>query len=402
MKRIGNIWHNVVDVENGVQSVIDGTRYKRYQLEVQKFLFTDDEVKNNPSLWHMVDKEKARKYSAKLCKSLDDGTWKHKEPKHRRRFCRNRASSKGKWRDLYVPSLDDHIVGHMVMSASMDAFTKGMHQNCCGSVPGRGIKHVNKSVKKWFIHDKECRYFVKLDIRHFFDNIDSEILFSVLRSKIKDERVLDVFRQIINSAPTPCPVGYYTSPWLANLYLEELDWYAEQSLFKERRGKRIKYVRHYLRYVDDILLVGTSKSDLEKAVRAIQKWLFENRRLKVKPEWEIKAIGKHVIEDGQRKMKNGTYWCDIGGYKFCKDSTILRDGIYLSSKRLAKKMHKQKYYTYHQSASINSRIGWARHCDSKNFIRKDIEPYVNISTARRIVSDVDKIRKRLPGATAKH
>lgn len=386
MKRLGNIWPDVIDIENGIEAIIEGTRYKRDQREVQNLLYSAEAVEADKSLWHRVDRDKAKKYAEHLCECLISGTWHHETPKYRRQYCRNRASSKGKWRDLYIPCLDDHIVAHMVMAASMEAFMRGMHPHCCGSVPGRGIKHVNITVRKWFMKDRSCRYFVKLDIRHFFDSIDRERLLSVLKRKIKDETVLSIFAQIIDSAPISCPVGYYTSPWLANLYLEEFDWFIEQNLYKERRGKRIKFVRHYLRYVDDILLVGTSKRDLEKAIHAIKDWLRENRGLEIKPTWEIKEIGKHEMINGEWKMKPGTYWCDIGGYKFCKDATIMRDGIYLATKRMAKKMGKRGTYTLYQCQSINSRIGWASHCNSNNFIKNDIEPYVDINKTRRIIS----------------
>lgn len=392
MKRIGNVWPDVVSISNGIQAIIDGTRFKRGHRDVQWLLYSDEVVQQKPELYHRIDLEKAKPYAEKLTASLISGTWQHSPPRTRRQYCRNRASSRGKWRNLCIPILDDHIVAHMVMNASMEAFMRGMHPHCCGSVPGRGIQHVNRTVRRWMQNDKACRYFVKLDIRHFFDSIDRDTLMEVLRSKIKDKKALDVFEQIIDSAPVPCPIGYYTSPWFANLYLEKFDWFVEQQLYKERRGKRIKYVRHYLRYVDDVLLLGTSKRDLEKAVAEIKAYLKETRGLEIKDSWEIKAIGKHDGEDWQ--MRPGTYWCDIGGYKFCKDSTVLRDGIFLSARRLARTMHKRGYYTEHQSYGINSRVGWASHCDSRNFIRDDIEPYVDIPTTRRIVSDVGKIRKQ--------
>lgn len=394
MKRFGNLWPEVIDPDNGVRAIIEGTRFKRSQREVQRLLYSAEAVAEDSTLWHRIDPAKARPYAEKLCEELAAGAWKHQEPRHRRQFCRNRASNGGKWRDLYIPTLDDHIVAHMVMDASMDAFLRGMHPHCCGSVPGRGIAHINRNVQKWMRHDKELRYFVKLDIRKFFDSIERDRLMAVLERKIKDRNVLAVFAQIIDSAPIACPVGYYTSPWLANLYLEELDWFIDQQLYKERRGKRIKFVRRYARYVDDCLLAGTSRRDLEKAVRAIEDWLWTRRRLTIKPTWEIKSIGKHEIIDGEWKLKPGTYWCDIGGYKFCKDATVLRDGIYLATRRLARQMGKQKTYTVKQCASINSRLGWASHCDSKTFVKTEIEPFVNLKTTRRIISDVDKKRKR--------
>lgn len=394
MKRINNIWKDVVNPNDALSAVIDGTRFKRGQREVQWLLYSQEMVAENKSLWHRIDKDKAMPYAERLCSDLSEHRWTHKPPRYKHQFCQNRTSNHGKWRDIYIPTLDDHIVAHMVMSASMRAFTRGMHPHCCGSVPKRGIKHVNKTVQRWLKGDKQCRYFVKLDIKKFFDNIDRDILIQVLETKIKDRDVLDVFRQIIDSAPVPCPVGYYTSPWLANLYLEKLDWYVEQQLYKVRRGKRIKYVRHYLRYVDDILLIGTSKADLKKAVFEVRKFLREQRKVDIKDSWEIKAIGSHIVDGGKWKLKPNTYWIDICGYKFCKDSTVMRDGIYFATKRLVKKMSRAEYYTPHQCLSLNSRIGWASHCDSNNFVRNNINPYINITTTRKVIANVDKVREQ--------
>lgn len=399
MKRIKNIWENVLNKNNAYVALVEGTREKRTKREVQKLLFSPEEVADDPTKYHVIDPAKGMEYVDGLINRLRTKSWSHKAPRHRRCFCRNRASSHGKWRDLYVPHLDDHIIHHMIMQESMEAFTRGMHPHCCGSVPGRGIKHIVDTVSHWMHDDLQCRYFVKLDIAKFFDNITADKLEEKLSKKIKDKDMLWAHRQIIRSAQVACPVGYYPSPWYANLYLEDLDWYVEQDLYKERRGKRIKYVRHYLRYVDDILLIGTSKSDMEKAVRAIMKYLADNYSLKVKQSWEIKKIGKHEIIDGKHRLKPGTYWCDIGGYKFCKDSTILRDGIYLATKRLAKKIYKQGYHTVHQCMQINASVAWTEKCDSKKFLENDVYPYVNLKLTRRKISDVDKNRKRRKAET---
>ena len=392
MKRIRDTWKVVVDEDNAFVAIVDGTKHKRGKREVRKLLYDKEKVKANPSLYHKIDPDKGKIYAKKLCGILKKKKWRHKEPRHRRQFCRNRASSKGKWRDLYIPCLDDHIIGHMLMQANMEAFTRGMHPYCCGSVPERGIEFLRKTITHWIRNDKRLRYFVKLDIRKFFDNIDRDKLKAILRTKIKDKDSLWAFDQIIDAAPSACPVGFYTSPWLANLYLEKLDWYIEQELYKERRGKRIKYVTHNLRYVDDILLLGTSRNDMNKAVKKIKDYLKINYGLEIKNCWEIKRIGKH--EESGRKLIKGTCWLDMGGYKFCRDSTILRDGIYLSAKRLSKKMYKAEYYTLHQAQSITSRIGWAKHCDARNFMQDCIMPYVNIKEARRVISYVGKIQKQ--------
>lgn len=389
MKRIRDTFRKATDKQRAVASIIEGTRFKRGKRGVQKLLYDSEKVKQRPELYHQIDPEKADAYANVLTAMLKKKTWRHKRPQCKRQYCPNRTKGKGKWSTLYIPTLDDHIIGHMLIDANKEAFTRGMHPHCCGSVPGRGISRVIELVERWMRDDKQCRYFVKLDIRHFFDNINAEKLKATLRTKIKDPDSLWGLDQIIDSAPVACPVGYYTSPWFANLYLEKLDWYVEQQLYKTRRGKRIKYVRHFLRYIDDILLIGTSRTDLEKAVHGIIAYLRENYQLEIKPEWEIKKIGKH---DGD-KLAKGTYWLDMGGYKFCKDATILRDGIFLSAARLAREMYKASYYTIHQCLSINSKIGWAKHSDHQGFIGKYILPYVNIKQTRRIIGYVAKIEQ---------
>lgn len=393
MKRLGRVWPKILDIDGGVQAVIDGTRFKRGDRAVRRLLYDDDIVAADKNKMGRIDPEKAKSFVEPILDNLRLHKWRHKPPRYKRLYCRNRASSGGKWRDLYIPTLEDHTVAHIIMSACMPAFTTGMHPYCCGSVPGRGIDYVRRTVSHWMQDDAECRYFVKLDIRHFFDSIKGDTLVFKLKDKIKDYHAIYVLKQIIYSGPVACPVGYYTSPWFANLYLQDLDWYIEQELYKIRRGNRIKYVRHYLRYVDDMLLIGTSKHDLEQAVKQIKKQL-RKLGLEIKPTWEIKRIGSHELVNGKWKLKQGTYWCDMGGYKFCKDATILRDGVYLSTKRLAREMAKSGYYTPHQCKSFNAKHGWASKCDSNHFIENDIRPYVNIKTTRRIISDVDKEREQ--------
>lgn len=380
-----------------MSSIIDGTRFKRGKRCVQKLLFGKEAVAEKPELYHQIDPAKARPYAKRLTTALKNKTWHHSAPRLRRKFCANRTHGKGKWRDLYIPTLDDHIVGHMLIKANMRAFMRGMHPFCCGSVPGRGVEFMRKTIAGWMKNDKQMRYFVKLDIRHFFDNIDKDKLLYRLNRKIKDKDSIWGFGEIIVSTPVACPAGYYTSPWFANLYLEPLDWFIEQQLYKTRRGKRIKYVRHYLRYIDDMALFGTSKTDLEKAVHAIIDYLKANYGLEIKPNWEIKRIAQF---DENHDIKRNTYWLDMGGYKFAPGETILRDGIFLSARRLAKMMSKAGYYTAHQCLAVMSKIGWAKHCNSRSFMERFVKPHINIKAIRGIIGYVAKIEKWRRCATA--
>lgn len=186
-----------------------------------------------------------------------------------------------------------------------------------------------------------------------------------------------------------CPVGYYTSPWLANLFLEDLDHFVKQELFKERRGKRIPYVSHYVRYMDDMLLMGNSKRDLEKAVRAIIAFC-QGKGLEIKTCWEIKRIA--ILDDG--KVRKGTYRIDICGYVFGPECTRVRDGIYLSTMRLARKIHRDArandgYMSLADCQGIMSKVGWAEHANSAGMLKR-IDDLVNLDDARGVISNAAK------------
>lgn len=59
MKRIGNIWEDVICLDNALEAIIEGTLYKRSQREVQKLLYDAEDVNRDPSLWHRIDRKRA-------------------------------------------------------------------------------------------------------------------------------------------------------------------------------------------------------------------------------------------------------------------------------------------------------------------------------------------------------
>lgn len=100
-------------------------------------------------------------------------------------------------------------------------------------------------------------YFLKCDIRKFFDNIDHEILKRKLQKVFKEGKMLSLFYQIIDSyEKSPgkgLPLGNQTSQWFAIYYLDGLD-----RLIKEKLQ-----IRYYSRYMDDCVLIHGDKDYLK-------------------------------------------------------------------------------------------------------------------------------------------
>ena len=112
-------------------------------------------------------------------------------------------------------------------------------------------------------------YFLKCDIRKFFDNIDHEVLKNSLTRIVDDDRTLRLLFNIIDSYETASgkgiPMGNQTSQWFALYYLDPLDRLVKEKL-------RIKY---YTRYMDDMILISENKEVLKEALAEMRHVLSE-------------------------------------------------------------------------------------------------------------------------------
>ena len=156
-----------------------------------------------------------------------------------------------KKREIIVPSVEEHLVQHCVMKILKPIFSKGMYEHSYASVPQRGCHKGMEVVKKWIYSDQEnTKYCLKLDIKKYFNNISQEVLIKKLTKKIHDKQFLDLLIKIIKTTEKGLPLGFYTSQWFANFYLQDFDHYVKQQL-------KIKY---YIRYMDDMVLFDIDKT----------------------------------------------------------------------------------------------------------------------------------------------
>ncbi len=139
----------------------------------------------------------------------------------------------------------------------------------------------------------EYPWYLKLDVRKFFDSVHHEALKAQLARMFKDARVLEIFEKIIDSyAASPgrgLPIGNLTSQYFANHFLSGLDHFIKETLRMPAA----------VRYMDDIVLWHRDKSALKHAFRAIVGYVETELECALKPE-VLSASGRGLTFLGYR------------------------------------------------------------------------------------------------------
>ncbi|MGM9726745.1 MAG: group II intron reverse transcriptase/maturase [Prevotella sp.] len=151
----------------------------------------------------------------------------------------------GKKRPLGIPSFEDKLVQEVVRLL-LEAIYEGHFEGTShGFRPHRSCHTALGMIQKSFAGAK---WFIEGDIKGFFDNIDHNVLISILRERISDERFLRLIRKFLNAGYVEdwkynktysgTPQGGIISPILANIYLDKFDKYIKEYAAKFRKGDR--------------------------------------------------------------------------------------------------------------------------------------------------------------------
>ena len=151
----------------------------------------------------------------------------------------------GKKRPLGIPSFEDKLVQEVVRLL-LEAIYEGHFEGTShGFRPHRSCHTALGMIQKSFAGAK---WFIEGDIKGFFDNIDHNVLISILRERISDERFLRLIRKFFNAGYVEdwkynktysgTPQGGIISPILANIYLDKFDKYIKEYAAQFRKGDR--------------------------------------------------------------------------------------------------------------------------------------------------------------------
>ena len=282
-----------------------------------------------------------------------------------------------KYRIIMSENLIDKIVNHLVSYYFLfPVIEPKLIDFNIATRTGRGLDKGIDYIKKYLNkmkNDYHNYYVLKCDITKFFYNIDHEILFSKLQKIIKDEDILSLIKNIVNSTNLdyvnieiekilnneiskvknkniinklkniPCykkgkglPIGNMTSQILAIFYLNNVDHF-----IKEKLG-----IKYYVRYQDDLIMFHQDKEYLKKVKNCIG---IELAKLK------LELNNKTVIS----RLDNGFNFL---GYRFLfKEKRIIILPVNSMKKRIRKRYKKEgKIILERYNGYLNRCLGFNR------------------------------------------
>lgn len=257
-----------------------------------------------------------------------------------------------------LPYYPDRICHHAVMRVVEQIFVPYYIKQTYSCIKGRGL-HAGVTAVKEALKDVEgTKYCLKFDIRHFYPSIDHEILKSIIRRKIGDERVLVLMDEWIDSYDSGetegaigdgrkgIPIGNYPSQHFANLYLTPFDHWM----------KEVKKVKYYFRYADDITIFGNDKERLRRLFFEIRDYIEGKMLLRIKSNWQIFPVDARGV--------------DFLGYVFYHTHTKIRKKVKQNIKKKVVSCAKKGMSAKEIHKAVGSYQGWLNYGNTRNLIHK--------------------------------
>ena len=267
MKSAGDIYRRIADADNIRVGFLKAARGKQGRRDVVAF---KSEFEHNI----------ARLYAQIEERRLDIG--------HYRYF----QVFDPKKRLICAASFPERVLHHAVMNVCepvLDAYAIDDSYACRKGKGGQRAVLRAKAFTGRFV------WFLKLDVRKYFDSIDHDILLAALARRFREHDVLNLFADILGTYKTAegkgLPIGNLVSQHLANFYLSVFDHWIKED----------RKVRGYVRYMDDFLLFGDDRKRLlREELPAVKEFLRNRLSLEVKPDFQLNRCDKGIPFLGYR------------------------------------------------------------------------------------------------------
>lgn len=352
MKRYGNLYEKIYDIENLRKAHQHAKKGKGWYAEVKM-------IDENPDY-----------YLKQIQEMLINHTYKTSEYEI---FYKTEGK---KTRKIYkLPYFPDRICQWAILQVIEPYLIGSLTTDTYSAIPKRGIHKALFRLQAAMWNDvPECQYCLKLDARHYYQSINHEILKQKYARLFKDEELLGLLGEIIDSTTTAeiddlqsiylleedvdpntgIPIGNYLSQYSGNFYFSSFDHWIKET----------KHIKYYFRYMDDIVIFGRTKEELHELKDEIDEYFRVNLKLKIKDNWQV--------------FPSYVRGVDFLGYRTFLNYSLLRKSTCKDMKRkliaIRQKVEAGNMMNYSEWCCINSYKGWLKHCNSFRLQQKYLVP----------------------------
>ena len=200
-----------------------------------------------------------------------------------------------KAREVWAADFRDRIVHHLLYNRISPRFYASFIADTCACIPGRGTlyaaERLEAKIRSITQNWTRPAWYLKCDLANFFVSIDKRVVREQLAARVTEPWWMALAETVLFHDPRPgaqvqstpalmalvpphkrlmdqaahlgLPIGNLSSQFFANVYLDALDQHCKHRL----------RARHYIRYVDDFLLLHTSPQWLKAAHAEIEAFL---------------------------------------------------------------------------------------------------------------------------------
>ena len=318
--------------------------------------------------------------------------------------------SRPKPREIFASHFRDRIVHHLVVSRIGPLWERRFSYSSFACRIGKGthgaLKYFQKLVRSISQGGEKKVWALHVDLKSFFVTIDRNILVDLLTKDMTDTGLKNLVENLYltdlrigarkiytsNNVILPegkswfdqgpekgIPIGNLTSQFGANVYLNGLDQWIQREI--RPRG--------YIRYMDDLILLGKSKEELVGFDLKIDQWLKVHRKQSLNHDKTkllcldqgMLFLGHWCVQTDNPKNPLEFYMKPKNKWEFIKCVKKLeRLGVGEKLRRHPLSSYIEDENTQSLIASVNSRIGHIKHSRSWMFRKKTLKKLISKTT----------------------
>lgn len=297
--------------------------------------------------------------------------------------------SSGKVREIGVEHARQQCLDYIAVYSSMEALNRRIVLQQASSIKGRGqIMGVNM-IRSWIRKDdaaanyavkhnqrysRQCKYFVKLDIKKCFPSARYEAFLRLFKRDCANSDILWLWETLLTSHRTGnyngMMIGALPSCWAVQYMLSYAYRYLIQ-ITRIRRGKPIRAVSHAIFFMDDMLLLGPNRKQLKAAVLQLERYMTDTMQLQLKPNWHIKQLStpaelQELAAISEHDMRLKETAIDMMGYVIHGNGAVtIRRRIFRRLRRNLLRYHRLGHYNLKQAHRACSYKGYIIHTNSQ-------------------------------------